>query len=157
MAREIVMTPAGKQRLERELERLTTVGRREVADRLRQALEMGREFAENAEYLAAKEEQAQLEQRIAALQRRLEQAQVVRRRRRRDGVVDVGVRVRLRDPDSRKTEEYEIVGSGEGDPGEGRISHASPIASALLGHEQGDVVEVDTPAGRRRLKILAVT
>jgi transcription elongation factor GreA len=155
VVRDIVLTPEGKARLERELESLRTVGRQEIAEHLRQALDMGRELAENAEYLAAKEEQARLEQRIADLEARLERADVVERPA-SGGVVDVGAHVRVRDRDARKTEEYDIVGSGEGDPTAGRISRESPIGSALLGHHEGDVVEVATPSGLRRLKILSV-
>jgi transcription elongation factor GreA len=68
----------------------------------------------------------------------------------------VGAHVRLRDRDARRTEEYDIVGSGEGDPEEGRISRESPIATALLGHHEGEVVDIETPGGVRHVKILAV-
>jgi transcription elongation factor GreA len=155
VARDIVLTSEGKDRLERELAQLKSLGREEIAQRLRQALETGRELTENAEYLAAKEEQERLEQRIAELEGRLEGARVVERRR-RGGAVEVGAHVRIRDRDARKTEEYDIVGSGEGDPAAGRISHDSPIGSALLGHHEGDVVESETPGGIRRLKIPSV-
>lgn len=155
MAQNIVLTRDGKKRLERELEELRTAGRQEIAERLRHALEMGRELTENAEYLAAKEEQARLEQRIADLEARLESAEIVRRRAGGD-TVDVGAHVRLRDRDARRTEEYDIVGSGEGDPTAGRISRDSAIGSALLGHHEGDVLEVQTPGGVRHLKIMQV-
>jgi transcription elongation factor GreA len=155
VAREIVLTSEGKERLERELAQLKRLGREEIAERLRQALEMGRELTENAEYLAAKEDQERLEQRIAELEARLEGARVIERRT-HGGVVEVGAHVRIRDRDARTAEEYEIVGSGEGDPGAGRISHDSPVGSALLGHHEGDLVEIDTPGGVRRLKILRV-
>jgi len=152
---DIVITREGKQRLEQEIERLSTTGRQEVAERLRQALEMGRELAENAEFLEAKEEQARLEQRIAELEARLDRATVVDRPA-PGGAVDVGARVRVEDPDRKETEDYEIVGSGEGDPAVGRISRDSPTGSALVGHVEGDVVEVRAPRGTRRLKILKV-
>jgi transcription elongation factor GreA len=152
---EVLLTPEGKERLEQELERLRDQGRREVAERLRHALEMGRELAENAEFLAAKEEQARLERRIAELEARLENASVVHRPT-GDGEITVGAHVRLRDGDVGKTEEYDIVGSGEGNPSAGRISLESPIGRALLGHREGEVIEVEAPAGRRRLKILGV-
>jgi transcription elongation factor GreA len=151
---EILLTPEGKERLERELERLKGQAREEIADRLRHALGMGRELTENAEYLAAKEEQAWLERRIAELETRLENAVV--HERNPSGGVEVGAHVRLRDPDARMTEEYDIVGSGEGNPSAGRISLESPLGRALIGHRPGEVVEVEAPAGRRRLKILDV-
>jgi transcription elongation factor GreA len=155
VAREIVLTSEGKVRLERELAQLTGRGREEIAERLRQVLEMGRELSENAEYLAAQEDQERLEQRIADLEGRLEGARVVERRR-RGGAVEVGAHVRIKDRDARTTEEYDIVGSSEGDPEAGRISHDSPIGSALLGHHEGDVLDIDTPGGVRQLKILRV-
>lgn len=155
MAQDVVLTPEGKDRLERELEQLRGEGRREAAERLRYALEMGRELTENPEYLAAKEEQAQLEQRIATLEDRLERARVVEPPA-PGGRVDVGAHVRLRDSDARKTEEYDIVGTGEGDPATGRISSESPVGRAMLGHNEGETVEVETPSGVRRLKILQV-
>jgi transcription elongation factor GreA len=156
VAHDVVLTPEGKERLERELEQLRGGGRQEIAERLRHALEIGgRELAENAEYLAAKEAQARLEQRIASIEARLEAASVAKRLA-RGGTIDIGAHVRVRDQDARKAEEYDIVGSGEGDPAAGRVSRESPIGSALLGHREGDVVEIKTPAGVRRLKILAV-
>ena len=100
---EVVLTPAGKKRFEHELEQLRSTGRREIADRLRHALEMGTELTENAEYLEAKEEQARLEQRIAELEDRLERASVVKRRA-AGGIVGIGTHVRVRDPDARRME-----------------------------------------------------
>jgi transcription elongation factor GreA len=155
VTREVVLTPQGKRRLERELERLQGAGRQEIAERLKHAVEAGGELTENAEYLEAKEEQARLEQRIADLEDRLQGAHVARRQA-RHATVDVGAHVRLRDRDARRTEEYDIVGSGEGDPEEGRISRESPIATALLGHHEGEVVDIETPGGVRHVKILAV-
>lgn len=154
MAHEIVLTFEGKRRLEDELERLCGSGRDEIAERLHYALDAGGELAENTDYLAAKEEQARLEQRIVELESRLERASVASERT--PGTVDIGAHVRIRDLDARRTEEYDIVGSGEGDPAAGRISRESPIGSALLGRREGYTVELDTPAGTRRLKILAV-
>jgi transcription elongation factor GreA len=153
--REVVLTPQGKRRLERELEQLKDAGRQEIAERLQHAVEAGGELTENAEYLAAKDEQARLEQRISDLDERLQVAHVAKRQA-RHATVDVGAHVRLRDRDARRTEEYDIVGSGEGDPEEGRISRESPIATALLGHHEGEVVDIETPGGVRHVKILAV-
>ena len=155
MAREVVLTPEGKERLEQDLDRLRGQGRREIAERLEHALAMGRELAENAEYLAAKEDQARLERRIVQLESRLERASVARGRP-SGGTVSVGAHVRVRDHGSRTTEEYDIAGSGEGDPSAGRISLDSPMGRALLGHRQGEQVDVETPVGVRTLKILAV-
>jgi transcription elongation factor GreA len=152
--REVVLTPAGKKRFEQELEQLRGDGRREIADRLAHALETSRELAENAEYLEAKEEQARLEQRIADLEDRLDRSVV--KHKTRSGAVGIGTHVRVRDREAKQTEEFDIVGSGEGDPAAGRISNESPIGRALLGHREGEVVDVHVPAGVRHLKILGV-
>ena len=153
---EIVLTPEGKARTEQELEELKGKGREEVAEHLRHAIETGGELTENAEYLGARDEQSLLERRITELEHRLADAQVVKRRADHD-LIDVGAHVRLRDRNARRTEEYDIVGSGEGNPSAGRISRESPLGSALLGHREGDLLEIATPAGIRPIKILAVT
>jgi transcription elongation factor GreA len=153
--REAVMTAEGVQRLDRELDALRTTGRDEIAQRLREALERGTDLSENAEYLTVQDEQAQLERRIATLEDRRQRATIVKRPC-ADGTIDVGVHIRIRDRDTRSVEEYDLVGNGEGEPGAGRISRESPIGSALIGRHAGDEVEIETPAGKRRLKILDV-
>jgi transcription elongation factor GreA len=148
----IVLTREGAERIERELDRLRGEGRAAIAGRLREAREGGAELAENADYLAAKEEQARLERRIAELEARLERAEIVDRAGSGD-VVEVGSSVDVREVGGRRTERYEIVGSGEGDPEAGRISVESPLGSALAGHRAG---EVATRSGVRRLKIVGL-
>jgi transcription elongation factor GreA len=155
MPTEVVLTMEGLERLEREIEQLKSERRREVADRLRHALEMGRELAENAEFLEAKEEQVSLEQRIARLEERLASAHVVAEAA-PTGVAGIGSHVRVRYEDDSTTADYELVGSGEGDPAAGSISSDSPVGSALLGHREGEIVQVDVPKGAFRLKILKV-
>lgn len=150
-----VITQQGLERLERELRELRDEGRRRIAERLREALDVPGELMENAEYLEAKEEQARLEQRIALLEQRIESAHV-HPGGPNGGAVSIGSRVRVRDRDTRQVDEYEIVGSGEGDPVEGRISAESPIGRALLGRRAGDVVEAEAPAGLRRLTLVSV-
>ena len=153
--REAFITPDGLARLTEELERLSDIGRREVAQRMRHAVSTDANTGENADYHAAREEQALLEQRIAILQERIASAQLVQPDE-SNGSVDVGERVRLRDMDTGEKLEVELVGSFEGDPFRGRISVASPLGEALLGRRHGEVAIVDAPKGRIRFKVLAV-
>jgi transcription elongation factor GreA len=153
---ETVITRAGLQRLNEELERLTGEGRREIAERLTRAVANETNHAENADYLAVREDQALLERRIALLQERLLSAQLSEPDP-ENGRIDVGERVRLRALDSGKRLEVELVGRLEADPSRGRISIASPLGKAILGLRRGEIVDVDAPRGTLRYKILAVT
>jgi transcription elongation factor GreA len=152
---EIVITPEGRERLDAELERLTTEGRREIAERLKHAAASEANCAENAEYLAVREDQALLERRIALLAERLQSAQVIEPQL-GNGRVDVGERVRVRDLESGARLELELVGTLESDATAGRISVASPLGRAILGLRRGEIAEVDAPRGTLQFKILAV-
>jgi transcription elongation factor GreA len=149
------ITARGLERLSEELERLTTDGRREIAERLRHAAASAANSTENADYFAACTDQARLEQRIALLQKRLRAAEVVEPRL-GNGQIDVGERVRVRDLDSGERLEFELVGPHEFDPAAGRISIVSPLGKAIAGLRRGQIADVDTPRGRLRFKILAV-
>ena len=151
---ETVFTREGLERLSQELDRLTTSGRRGIAQLLRQAVEGGAS-RESADYLYAREEQAQLERRIAALEERLQAARVVEPQL-GNGRVDVGERVRLRDLDSGKRLEVELVGPFEADLSAGRISVVSPLGKAIVGRRRGEVADVEAPIGLRRFKVVAV-
>jgi transcription elongation factor GreA len=109
----------------------------------------------NPDYQAAREEQEQLEARIARLEHRLAGA-LVAEPDAANGVVDLGERVGLRDLKTGARHEYELVGTFEADPTTGRISAASPLGQALIGRRRGEVAVIQTPKGRRRLKILSV-
>jgi transcription elongation factor GreA len=152
---ETVITPAGLQRLSDELERLTTDGRREIAERLRRAAAGEASAEESADYLGAREDQALLERRIALLEDRLRTARIVEPQP-GNGRIDVGERVRLRDLESGKRLELELVGPLEADPAAGRISIASPVGRAIQGLRRGQIAEVDAPRGKLLFKILAV-
>ena len=152
---EIVITPEGRERLNAELERLTNEGRREIAQRLQHAAASEANRAENAEYLAARDDQALLERRIALLAERLQSAQVMAPQL-GNGRVDVGERVRVRDLESGARLELELVGTLESDATAGRISVASPLGRAILGLRRGEIAEVDAPRGRLKFKVLAV-
>ena len=153
---ETLITPAGLEQLIEELERLRTVGRQAMAERIRHAISTDADASANADYLAAREEQALLEARIVRVEKRIEAASIAEPNA-ANGVVDLGERVLLQDLESGKRHEYEVVGSVEADPRAGRISAASPLGRALLGRRPGDVAVVEAPRGSTRVKILAVT
>jgi transcription elongation factor GreA len=153
--KERLMTAEGFALLCEELERLKTTGRNDIAERLRQAVATETDPSANAEYLAAREDQARLEARIARLEQRLSSARVVEPDD-ANGTVDVGERVRLRDLDTGSSVVYELVGSFEADPAAGRISAESPVGRALIGRRKGDVALVEAPKGQVRLRVVAI-
>ena len=155
MARESLITQEGLEKLRTELTDLTTVKRREVAARIKEAREFG-DIMENSEYDDAKNEQAMLEHRIALLEERLVAARVIEKGEVSKDTVSVGSRVRLRDVDAKETVEYHIVGSAEANPAEYRLSNESPVGKAIIGHKKGETVEVPTPRGSLKYKILEI-
>ncbi len=153
--KELILTPDGYKKLQEEIEQLSTVRRREVAERIRVAREFG-DIAENAEYDSAKNDQAHLEARIAMLEERLQIARVVTKKEIRSGEVSVGTKVRLKDMSSNKTVEYHIVGSAEANPAELKLSNESPVGKAIIGRKKGDIVEVAAPRGALKFKIMQI-
>jgi len=155
--RPVLLTKEGLRQLEEELDKLVTVRRGEVAERIRKARDFG-DIAENAEYTEAKNEQSLVEGRIQTLEAMVRNAVVIEDEPREAGVVAVGARIRvsLEDGDDGE-EDYWIVGAAEADPLKGRISNESPLGRALLGHRAGDEVEWTSPSGTSRLRILGVT
>ncbi len=138
------LTREGFQKLQEELEHLRTVKRDEIANRLREAMEGG-ELIENAEYEAAKNEQAFVEGRIKELEILLATAHVIEEAANHE-VVQVGSTVTIKE-EGGKPEEYTIVGAAEANPEKGLISNESPLGKALLGHKAGEKIQVDAPAG----------
>ena len=153
--KENILTKEGYNALKKEIEDLSTRRRREVAERIKVAREFG-DIAENAEYDSAKNEQAMLEARIAKLEERLASARVIEKRDILKDVVSVGSTVRLRDVDAKQTVEYRIVGSAEANPAESKLSNESPVGKAIIGHKKGETVEVSTPRGSLKYKILEI-
>ncbi len=153
--KEVILTPEGFKKLKAEIEHLSTVKRREVADRIRVAREFG-DIAENAEYDDAKNEQMLLEHRIATLEERLKAARVIEKKEITTDVVSVGSRVKLRDMDAKQTVEYHIVGSAEANPVENKLSNESPVGRAIIGKKKGEVVEVAAPRGALKFKIMEI-
>ena len=153
--KEVILTKEGFKKLQKEIDFLSTEKRREVADRIRTAREFG-DIAENAEYDDAKNEQALVEHRIAMLEERLAAARVIEKREISKDVVSIGSKVRLRDLDAKQTIEYHIVGSAEADPLQNKLSNESPVGKAIMGHKKGHTVEVTTPRGSLKFKILEI-
>ena len=148
MAKEVVVTHEGYKKLEQELDSLRTVKRKEVAEKIKVARGYG-DLSENAEYDAAKEEQAIVEARIADLEATLKVARIIDDDDLSAGTVSIGMRVRIlaEGDDEDGAEEYDITGSTEADMDMNRISDESPVGAALVGHKAGDEVEVTLPNG----------
>jgi len=154
MPKDVILTPEGLTKLKEELEYLSNDKRREVAQRIKEAREFG-DISENAEYDDAKNEQAMLEARIAALAERLRSASVIDSSELSTDVVRAGSVVHVKD-DKGKSLSYTIVGTAESSPLEGRLSNESPVGKALMGRRKGDEVTFSTPRGERRLKITKI-
>jgi transcription elongation factor GreA len=156
MPKDTILTPEGLEKLQAELEELTTTKRREVAERIKDAREYG-DISENSEYDDAKNEQAMLEARIANIEERLRSATVVKAEDLTNDVVQVGSLVNVKDQDSGKSDQFSIVGSTEANPAEKKLSNESPVGRALIGHKKNDVVTVQLPNGTSRdLKITKI-
>lgn len=151
---EILLTPEGAAKVRAELEQLKGPKRLALAQRLREAIKMG-DLSENADYIAAKEEQAFLEGKIQELELIMRRARIVASGDTPAGVVGVGSRVTFSE-EGAEPEVYVLVGAKEASPREGKISSESPIGKALLGKRGGEVAEVRTPGGVIRLKIVDV-
>lgn len=147
------LTKQGYQKLHEELEYLRTIKRQEVANRLHEAMEGG-ELIEDAEYEAAKNEQAFVEGRIQELEILLANARVIEENEKTD-VVQVGARVTIQEGDNPE-EVYVIVGPAEASPRDGRISNESPLGRALMDHRAGDVVRVEAPGGSFIVRVVKV-
>ena len=130
--KEVILTPEGFKKLQREIDLLRGEKRREVAERIRVAREFG-DIAENAEYDDAKNEQAMLEHKIAQLEERLLSARVITKKEISKDTVSVGSKVRIRDVAAKQTFEYHIVGSAEANPAENKLSNESPVGKAIIG------------------------
>ena len=149
------LTKEGYQKLQDELDYLRTAKRQEVANRLHEAMEGG-ELIENAEYEAAKDEQAFVEGRIQELDLLLATAKIIEDNGKKKGdVVHLGSKVTIKEGNF-EAEAFTIVGAVEANPREGKISNESPIGKAILNRKVGDIVKVETPGGTYNVKILKV-
>ena len=153
--KKTVLTYEGLKKLEDELHDLKTIRRKEVAEKIKEARGQG-DLSENAEYDAAKEEQAEIEARIIILEKMLRNAEVIDEEDLPKDIVSVGCKVKVFDVSYDEEAEYIIVGSAEADPSAGRISNESPLGAAMLGHAAGDIVSVEAPDGSIEYKILEI-
>ena len=142
--------------LEAELENLKTVRRKDVAEKIKEARGQG-DLSENAEYDAAKEEQAEIEARIVQLEKMLRNAEVIDEEEGAKDTISLGTTVTVLDVEFDEEMEYTIVGSAEADPMNGRISNESPVGMALLGHKKDDIIMIETPDGEVEFKVLRFT
>ncbi len=147
MPKDVILTPEGLEKLKEELEELSTVRRREVAERIKEAREFG-DISENSEYDDAKNEQAMLETRILQLEENLRSASVVTPEDVDTDVVQVGNAVTVKFDDG-KPQTFTIVGSAEADPPR-KLSNVSPVGKALMGKQKGDSVTINLPNGSTR-------
>lgn len=144
MAEEVILTKEGKEELEKRLEYLKVTARAEITERIKTAREFG-DLSENAEYDAAKNEQAMIEGEILEIENKLKFAVIIKESARKD-VVSLGSKVDFVDKEG-ELYTYEIVGTTEADVESGRISNESPIGNALLGRKVGDTINVVVPKG----------
>ncbi len=156
MTKQVLLTDEGLKNLEAELEELKTVKRKEIAEKIKVALSFG-DLSENSEYDEAKNEQAIVEARIAAIENMLKNVQIINEDELSTEIIHVGSKVKVRDIDFDDICDYKIVGSSEADPVNGRISDESPVGKGLIGHKVGDMVEIETPAGSMSYEILEIS
>ncbi|MEW6698028.1 MAG: transcription elongation factor GreA [Bacillota bacterium] len=154
--KDVMLTLIGLKQLEDELEQLKTVKRRQVAERIKQAIEFG-DISENSEYEDAKNEQAFIEGRILTLEKMLRNAKIIDDENLGNEVVSLGSKVLLKDLEFGDELEYSIVGSVEADPDANKISNESPVGKAIIGQPKGSVVEVNVPAGVLKYEILDIS
>lgn len=154
MADVSYLTTEGAARLREELEYLKGPAREQLSIRLRAAIQQG-DLSENADYSAAKEEQSFLEGRIQELEHILRNVVLIEEIKQDTTVVNIGTRVTVQE-EGHDPETFQVVGPKEADPRKSRISNESPIGRALIGSRLGETIQVDTPGGSIRLKILSI-
>ena len=154
MKKPSYLTREGAEKLRAELKHLEGPTRQDLAKRLRSAIQMG-DLSENADYAAAKEEQAFIEGRIQELTQVLRDVVIIEENHVHNGTIQIGSTVTIQE-DREEEETFHIVGPQEADPRHGKISHDSPIGQALLGHQEDDKVTVNTPGGEILFRILKV-
>lgn len=156
MNEEMLLTKEGYDKIVAEHEELVSVRRAEVAERIKEAISYG-DISENAEYDSAKNEQAELEERIYTLENMIRKAKIVQEEDVKGDVVNVGLKVKVKDIDAGFEEEFSIVGATESDPFNGKISNESSVGKALIGHRVGDKVAIEVPDGTINYEIIEIT
>ena len=150
------MTREGYNQLTEELNYRSGEKRKEIGERLKEAISYG-DISENAEYDSAKDEQAEIEERILKLEAMIRQAKIIDETEAPKDYVSVGLKVEVEYVDTGDVAEYVIVGSTEADPFEGRISNESLVGQNLLGKKVGEVVEIIVPDGILHLKVKSIS
>ena len=150
-----ILTYEGLKKYEDELEDLKVRRRKEVAQKIKEARELG-DLSENAEYDAAKDEQRDIEARIEELEKILKNAEVVDEDEVDSSKINIGCKVKILDVEEKEELEFKIVGSSEADSLKGKISNESPLGRALIGHKKGETVLVETQMGEMKYKILGI-
>lgn len=152
-AKEIYLTEEGLNEIKKELDYLKQVKRPEVINALKEARALG-DLSENAEYDAARTEQAEVEGKITELESMIEHAVVIKAGE--TDKVSIGTNVKIKYVDDDEIEEYSIVGSKEADPFQNKISNESPIANAIMGHSVNELVWVESPNGKYQVEIMEI-
>ncbi|MBP2628287.1 MAG: transcription elongation factor GreA [Firmicutes bacterium] len=153
--KQFILTAEGLKKIEQKFDHLKSVRRREVAERIKQAIEFG-DISENSEYEDAKNEQAFIEGEIITLEKMLRNSKLIDEDEIGTDVVSIGAIVVLKDLEFGDELEYTIVGSAEADPVELKISNESPVGQAILGQKVGSIVEVNVPAGILKYEVLEI-
>ncbi|MBR6528664.1 MAG: transcription elongation factor GreA [Firmicutes bacterium] len=156
MSEEILLTQEGYDKIVAEHEELVAVKRKEISERLKEAISYG-DLSENAEYDAAKNEHAELEERILKLENMIRKATIINEEEMSSDRVRVGLTVKVLDVEENEEMEFTIVGSTEADPFEGKISNESEVGKNLLGKQKGDTVQIVVPDGLLTYKVLDIT
>jgi transcription elongation factor GreA len=151
------ISPEGLKKLKEELEERRTIKRQEIAGRLEEAKALG-DLSENTEYTAAKEAQAFNEGRILELEQIIKESALIKPTRKGQKKVRIGslVETKLMSGRSSNKQVFAIVGSHEADPAQGKISNESPLGKAFLDRQVGDIIEIETPKGKAKYKIVSI-
>ena len=152
---ELLLTKEGYDKIVAEHDELVSVKRAEVAERIKEAISYG-DISENAEYDSAKNEQAELEERIHQLEEMLRKAKIVQEEDVKGDKVNIGLKVTVKDIDTGDKEVFSIVGATESDPFNGKISTESSVGKALIGRKKGETVAIEVPDGIINYKIMKI-
>jgi transcription elongation factor GreA len=155
MNEELLLTQEGYDNIVAEYDELVSVRRAEVAARIKEAISYG-DISENAEYDSAKNEQAELEERIHELEEMLRKAKIVQEDDVKGDKVNIGLKVTVKDIDTGDKEVFSIVGATESDPFNGKISTESSVGKALIGRKKGETVAIEVPDGIINYKIMKI-
>jgi transcription elongation factor GreA len=156
MAEEMLLTKEGYEKIVAEHEELVTVRRKEVAERIKEAISYG-DISENSEYDSAKNEQAELEERINKLENMMRKAKIIDESSITNDRVGIGLKVKVMELGSKEIMDFTIVGSTEADPFEGKISNESLVGAGLLGKMVNEIAEIQVPDGVVSYKVIDIT